>query len=53
MTRFKTPFMVDHMTCSSLLHVVSEDLAECFFQDGCSVMAACCHLAVDNIKVPF
>ncbi|CAG14663.1 unnamed protein product [Tetraodon nigroviridis] len=36
----------------SLLHVVSEDLAECFFQDGCSVMAACCHLAVDNIEVP-
>uniref|UniRef100_H2TK73 WD repeat domain 17 n=1 Tax=Takifugu rubripes TaxID=31033 RepID=H2TK73_TAKRU len=29
----------------------AEELAECFFQDGCSVMAACCHLAVDNIKL--
>lgn len=58
MMHIKTHYSTDHMTClsppdcSSLLHMVSEDLAECFFQDGCSVMAACCHLAVDNIKVP-
>lgn len=58
MMHIKTHYSTDHITClsppdcSSLLHMVSEDLAECFFQDGCSVMAACCHLAVDNIKVP-
>lgn len=36
---------------SSLLHKVCKELAEWYFQDGCSVLAACCHLAVDNIKV--
>lgn len=36
---------------SSLLHKVCQELAEWYFQDGCSVLAACCHLAVDNIKV--
>uniref|UniRef100_A0A3P8W9Z8 WD repeat domain 17 n=1 Tax=Cynoglossus semilaevis TaxID=244447 RepID=A0A3P8W9Z8_CYNSE len=36
---------------SSLLHRVCKELAEWYFQDGCSVLAACCHLAVDNIKM--
>uniref|UniRef100_A0A7N6AMZ0 WD repeat domain 17 n=1 Tax=Anabas testudineus TaxID=64144 RepID=A0A7N6AMZ0_ANATE len=35
----------------SLLHKVCKELAEWYFQDGCSVLAACCHLAVDNIKL--
>lgn len=35
----------------SLLHKVCEELAEWYFQDGCSVLAACCHLAVDNIQL--
>uniref|UniRef100_A0A3B5LRY2 Gem-associated protein 5 TPR domain-containing protein n=1 Tax=Xiphophorus couchianus TaxID=32473 RepID=A0A3B5LRY2_9TELE len=34
----------------SLLHHVCQELAEWYFQDGCSVLAACCHLAVDNIQ---
>uniref|UniRef100_A0A8C3G6W0 WD repeat domain 17 n=1 Tax=Cyclopterus lumpus TaxID=8103 RepID=A0A8C3G6W0_CYCLU len=33
-----------------LLHKVCKELAEWYFQDGGSVRAACCHLAVDNIK---
>uniref|UniRef100_A0A667WLY8 WD repeat domain 17 n=1 Tax=Myripristis murdjan TaxID=586833 RepID=A0A667WLY8_9TELE len=36
---------------SSLLHRVCKELAEWYFQDGCSVLAACCHLAVDNIEL--
>lgn len=36
---------------NSLLHDVCEQLAEWYFQDGRSVRAACCHLAVDNVKV--
>ncbi|MEQ2315438.1 WD repeat-containing protein 17, partial [Ameca splendens] len=36
---------------SSLLHNVCKKLAEWYFQDGCSVLAACCHLAVDNIQL--
>uniref|UniRef100_A0A3B5BCH7 WD repeat domain 17 n=1 Tax=Stegastes partitus TaxID=144197 RepID=A0A3B5BCH7_9TELE len=35
----------------SLLHQVCQELAEWYFQDGCSVLAACCHLAVDNIQL--
>uniref|UniRef100_A0A3B3X6W8 Gem-associated protein 5 TPR domain-containing protein n=1 Tax=Poecilia mexicana TaxID=48701 RepID=A0A3B3X6W8_9TELE len=35
----------------SLLHHVCKELAEWYFQDGRSVLAACCHLAVDNIHV--
>ncbi|MED6287544.1 WD repeat-containing protein 17 [Characodon lateralis] len=35
----------------SLLHNVCKKLAEWYFQDGCSVLAACCHLAVDNIQL--
>ncbi|XP_066488000.1 WD repeat-containing protein 17 isoform X4 [Tiliqua scincoides] len=36
---------------NELLHKVSRELAECYFQDGCAVMAACCHLAVENIEL--
>uniref|UniRef100_A0A3P9JTL4 Gem-associated protein 5 TPR domain-containing protein n=1 Tax=Oryzias latipes TaxID=8090 RepID=A0A3P9JTL4_ORYLA len=36
---------------SLLLHDVCTELAEWYFQDGCSVLAACCHLAVDNVKL--
>lgn len=34
-----------------LLRKVSKELAGCYFQDGCVVMAACCHLAIENIEV--
>ncbi|KAM6440167.1 WD repeat-containing protein 17 isoform 1-T4 [Liasis olivaceus] len=34
-----------------LLHTVSEELAEWYFQDGYAVLAACCHLAVENIEL--
>ncbi|XP_008051777.1 WD repeat-containing protein 17 isoform X2 [Carlito syrichta] len=34
-----------------LLHKVSQELAEWYFQDGRAVLAACCHLAVDNIEL--
>ncbi|KAJ6668643.1 hypothetical protein lerEdw1_012125 [Lerista edwardsae] len=36
---------------NELLRKVSKELAECYFQDGCAVMAACCHLAVENIEL--
>uniref|UniRef100_A0A8C5PQP5 WD repeat domain 17 n=2 Tax=Leptobrachium leishanense TaxID=445787 RepID=A0A8C5PQP5_9ANUR len=36
---------------NELLHSVSKDLAEWYFQDGRAVLAACCHLAVDNIEL--
>uniref|UniRef100_A0A8C5S7X5 Gem-associated protein 5 TPR domain-containing protein n=1 Tax=Laticauda laticaudata TaxID=8630 RepID=A0A8C5S7X5_LATLA len=36
---------------NDLLHNVSKELAEWYFQDGCAVLAACCHLAVENIEV--
>uniref|UniRef100_A0A3Q3X003 Gem-associated protein 5 TPR domain-containing protein n=1 Tax=Mola mola TaxID=94237 RepID=A0A3Q3X003_MOLML len=42
---------LNHVMCSSLLQMVCKDLAECYFQDGCAVLAACCHLAVDDIKL--
>ncbi|KAK1791973.1 hypothetical protein P4O66_013194, partial [Electrophorus voltai] len=35
-------------TYTGLLHEVSKELAEWYFQDGRAVLAACCHLAVDN-----
>ncbi|XP_013856399.1 WD repeat-containing protein 17, partial [Austrofundulus limnaeus] len=35
----------------SLLRQVCQDLAEWYFQDGRSVLAACCHLAVDNVQL--
>lgn len=37
--------------CYRLLHRVSKELAEWYFQDGRAVLAACCHLAVENIEV--
>ncbi|XP_028646991.2 WD repeat-containing protein 17 isoform X1 [Erpetoichthys calabaricus] len=36
---------------NGLLQQVSTELAECHFQDGQAVLAACCHLAVDNIEL--
>ncbi|KAM4836670.1 WD repeat-containing protein 17 isoform 4-T4 [Thomomys bottae] len=36
---------------NELLHKVSNELAEWYFQDGKAVLAACCHLAVDNVKL--
>ncbi|XP_048365468.1 WD repeat-containing protein 17 isoform X3 [Sphaerodactylus townsendi] len=36
---------------NELLHEVSKELAEWYFQDGCAVQAACCHLAVENIEL--
>ncbi|NXD17484.1 WDR17 protein, partial [Nothocercus nigrocapillus] len=34
-----------------LLHKVSKQLAEWYFQDGHAVLAACCYLAVENIEL--
>ncbi|KAA0722184.1 WD repeat-containing protein 17 [Triplophysa tibetana] len=34
-----------------LLHRVCKELAEWYFQDGHAVLAACCHLAVDNSEL--
>uniref|UniRef100_A0A4X1VX56 WD repeat domain 17 n=1 Tax=Sus scrofa TaxID=9823 RepID=A0A4X1VX56_PIG len=34
-----------------LLQEACKELAEWYFQDGHAVLAACCHLAVDNIEV--
>ncbi|XP_021120602.1 WD repeat-containing protein 17 isoform X2 [Heterocephalus glaber] len=36
---------------NELLHKVSKELAEWYFQDGRAVQAACCHLAVDNVEL--
>ncbi|XP_062068856.1 WD repeat-containing protein 17 isoform X5 [Lepus europaeus] len=36
---------------NELLHKVSKELAEWYFQDGRAVLAACCHLAVDDIEL--
>uniref|UniRef100_A0A4W3GRT2 WD repeat domain 17 n=1 Tax=Callorhinchus milii TaxID=7868 RepID=A0A4W3GRT2_CALMI len=36
---------------NELLHRVSKELAEWYFQDGRAVLAACCHLAVDDIEL--
>nr|XP_028600904.1 WD repeat-containing protein 17 isoform X2 [Podarcis muralis] len=36
---------------TELLHKVSKELSEWYFQDGCAVLAACCHLAVENIEL--
>uniref|UniRef100_A0AAR2INH4 WD repeat domain 17 n=1 Tax=Pygocentrus nattereri TaxID=42514 RepID=A0AAR2INH4_PYGNA len=38
-------------TYTGLLHGVCKELAEWYFQDGCAVLAACCHLAVDNTEL--
>ncbi|TRZ01527.1 hypothetical protein DNTS_005210 [Danionella cerebrum] len=34
-----------------MLHRVCKELAEWYFQDGCAVLAACCHLAVDDTEL--
>ncbi|XP_056127783.1 WD repeat-containing protein 17 isoform X1 [Rhinichthys klamathensis goyatoka] len=34
-----------------MLHRVCKELAEWYFQDGRAVLAACCHLAVDNTEL--
>ncbi|XP_008581955.1 PREDICTED: WD repeat-containing protein 17 isoform X2 [Galeopterus variegatus] len=36
---------------NELLHKVSKELAEWYFQDGRAVLAACCLLAIDNIEL--
>uniref|UniRef100_A0A4X1VYY9 WD repeat domain 17 n=1 Tax=Sus scrofa TaxID=9823 RepID=A0A4X1VYY9_PIG len=36
---------------NELLQEACKELAEWYFQDGHAVLAACCHLAVDNIEV--
>ncbi|XP_069796992.1 WD repeat-containing protein 17 [Narcine bancroftii] len=36
---------------NDLLHSVSKELAEWYFQDGRAVLAACCHLAVNDIEL--
>ncbi|XP_029387746.1 WD repeat-containing protein 17 isoform X1 [Mus pahari] len=36
---------------NELLHKVINELAEWYFQDGRAVLAACCHLAVDDIEL--
>ncbi|KAG9479908.1 hypothetical protein GDO78_011761 [Eleutherodactylus coqui] len=36
---------------NELLHRVSAELAEWYFQDGRAVLAACCHLAVDYFEL--
>ncbi|XP_074185996.1 WD repeat-containing protein 17 isoform X8 [Rhinolophus sinicus] len=36
---------------NELLHTVTKELAEWYFQDGRAVLAACCHLAVDDIEL--
>ncbi|XP_061439644.1 WD repeat-containing protein 17 isoform X7 [Rhineura floridana] len=36
---------------NELLHKVSKELAEWYFQDGYAVLAACCYLAVENIEL--
>ncbi|XP_068869857.1 WD repeat-containing protein 17 isoform X5 [Aphelocoma coerulescens] len=36
---------------NDLLQRVSKELADWYFQDGRAVLAACCHLAVENIEL--
>ncbi|XP_050003259.1 WD repeat-containing protein 17 isoform X9 [Alexandromys fortis] len=36
---------------NEILHKVINELAEWYFQDGRAVLAACCHLAVDDIEL--
>uniref|UniRef100_A0A3Q3L7V5 WD repeat domain 17 n=1 Tax=Mastacembelus armatus TaxID=205130 RepID=A0A3Q3L7V5_9TELE len=45
------PWLYFGLFLFSLLHKVCKELAEWYFQDGCCVLAACCHLAVDNIEL--
>ncbi|KAM7111640.1 WD repeat-containing protein 17 isoform 2-T2 [Molossus nigricans] len=37
--------------CNELLHTVSGELAERYLQDGRAMLAACCHLAADDIEL--
>ncbi|XP_062334611.1 WD repeat-containing protein 17 isoform X2 [Osmerus eperlanus] len=46
-----TPETDDLEAYHGLLHKVCKELAEWYFQDGRAVLAACCHLAVDNIEL--
>ncbi|XP_019899455.1 WD repeat-containing protein 17 isoform X3 [Esox lucius] len=41
----------DIETFKGLLQCVCKELAEWYFQDGRAVLAACCHLAVDNTEL--
>ncbi|XP_077158541.1 WD repeat-containing protein 17 isoform X5 [Paroedura picta] len=36
---------------NELLHEVSKELSEWYFQNGCAVQAACCHLAIEDIEL--
>ncbi|NWW75943.1 WDR17 protein, partial [Climacteris rufus] len=36
---------------NELLQKVSKELADWYFQDGHAVLAACCHLAVENVEL--
>ncbi|KAL8207288.1 UNVERIFIED_CONTAM: WD repeat-containing protein 17 [Gekko kuhli] len=47
-THFEGNNMEDY---NELLHEVSKELSEWYFQAGCAVQAACCHLAVENIEL--
>uniref|UniRef100_A0A8C7QV08 WD repeat domain 17 n=1 Tax=Oncorhynchus mykiss TaxID=8022 RepID=A0A8C7QV08_ONCMY len=41
----------DIQAYNGLLHCACKELAEWYFQDGRAVLAACCHLAVDNTEL--
>uniref|UniRef100_A0A8C7VBI3 WD repeat domain 17 n=1 Tax=Oncorhynchus mykiss TaxID=8022 RepID=A0A8C7VBI3_ONCMY len=41
----------DIQAYNGLLQCVCKELAEWYFQDGRAVLAACCHLAVDNTEL--
>nr|XP_029499403.1 WD repeat-containing protein 17-like [Oncorhynchus nerka] len=41
----------DIQAYDGLLHCACKELAEWYFQDGRAVLAACCHLAVDNTEL--
>ncbi|XP_038416431.1 WD repeat-containing protein 17 isoform X3 [Canis lupus familiaris] len=48
---YKEDFNETYTLFSRLLHKVSEELSEWYFQDGRAVLAACCQLAVDNTEL--
>ncbi|XP_077574603.1 WD repeat-containing protein 17 isoform X1 [Stigmatopora nigra] len=50
-TNHKTNDVENRQQYQSLLNNVCSQLAEWYFQDGCSVLAACCYLAVDNVQL--
>nr|XP_060635588.1 WD repeat-containing protein 17 [Anolis sagrei ordinatus] len=43
--------IIQNLFLYRILHKVSKELAESYFQDGYAVLAACCHLAVENIEL--